>query len=148
MWDWNEYIILATELIPDSFRSLGDEARVRSVVSRAYYGAYNPAREYAISKGLYVLKGLKDRPRHGHIWQSFFQRQCSDDEKEAGRLGDALMEDRHAADYERDLKALAKIGGSAIRRAREIRRLLGLVPTGVASPPSAGPSPSTKAASP
>lgn len=135
MWDWNEYIILATELIPGNFKSPRDEARVRSVVSRAYYGAYNPAREYAIGKGLYVLKGLKDRPRHGQIWQSFFQSQCSDDEKEAGRLGDALMEDRHAADYERDLKALSKIGESAIQRARKIRRLLGIPPTGVAPPP-------------
>jgi len=116
--------------------SLSDEARVRSVVSRAYYGAYNPAREYAISRGLYVLKRPKDRPRHGDIWQSFFQRQCSDDEKEAGRLGDALMEDRHIADYEMNLKALSKIGDSAIRRAREIRRLLGLPPEGVAPPPS------------
>ncbi|HEX7842239.1 MAG TPA: hypothetical protein VF469_32425 [Kofleriaceae bacterium] len=138
MWDWKEYIILATQLVPSSFTLPSDEARVRSVVSRAYYGAYHSAREYAIHNNLYALKGPRDRPKHGDVWQSFFQRQCSDDEKQAGRLGDALMADRHIADYEMNLRALSKVGHSAIQRAHEIRRLLGyppLPPARVAPPP-------------
>lgn len=124
MFDWHEYIRLAESIVPTELKTPADAAKIRSVISRAYYGAFNTAKVYSIKRGLWKPV-KKQRPRHGDIWNSFYTSGATTDEKTAAALGQALEDDRQDADYEANLVVLQKMCESAIVRACQICGLLG-----------------------
>lgn len=58
-FDWNEYLNLAAFLKGDKVTYL-PEAGFRSAISRAYYGAYCYARNFAVAKQSFVVSGTAD----------------------------------------------------------------------------------------
>jgi len=86
-------------------------------VSRAYYAAYNSAKEYAITK---AWTPKKRRIPHGELWDLFQHRERSAEEKEIGATGSGLMDDRHEADYDVEFACAKKACDAALQRADQI----------------------------
>lgn len=90
--------------------SKGDEAKLRSAISRAYYAAFLVARDKAniSSKGTdghsRVIKHYLDKPNDTVV---------------ANWLRD-LKSDREAADYDIDNICTGRIGGKSIKTARKV----------------------------
>lgn len=53
MFDWDDFLSLATDLA----NRRGDEAALRTAVSRAYYATFHAAREYLVRAGIAVNTG-------------------------------------------------------------------------------------------
>ena len=119
--EWRAFVSLARHIKPAACASDLERAAARSVISRAYYGAYHSAWIYVIGKG-YEKRRLRD---HGIVWQRLMSAGRTDDEKAAGALGDSLMDLRHRADYEVSLSDLHRACEGAIDDAKEICRLIG-----------------------
>jgi len=51
MFNWDDYLKLAKDLILPEIQRKSDEACLRTAVSRAYYCVYHKAQKYAIKKG-------------------------------------------------------------------------------------------------
>lgn len=87
-FDWNQYIILANKLIENN----PQEAEIRSAISRAYYGAFIPCRNY---KGY----GKTTKDIHQKVIDDFKK----SDIQEGVSLGnflDSLRSKRNNADYD------------------------------------------------
>lgn len=83
MFDWTGFLTVAEALGGES-----DEAFLRSAISRAYYAAY------ARHNHLLSMR----RPKHLELWTVFIV-DANPDRSAVGVRGQALMHDRHAADY-------------------------------------------------
>jgi len=135
-WNWVEYVHVAGSWVPSTFTTPRDQALVRSIVSRAYYAAFNPAKAYALQKG-WIHPGRK-KIAHGDVWTSFQYRDRTQAERDIGDTGQALMDDRQEADYEISFGCAKKVCDDAIRRANEILTWLKAPP---AQPPKPPPPP-------
>lgn len=99
-----------------------DEAACRSAVSRAYYGAFNLAREFLVTHGLDAISG------HAGVWRAF-QAFDGENRRLVGRELEALYSFRRAADYElssRKIDFNAEVARRCVEKAIEIERLLAL----------------------
>jgi len=109
---WPAYLTLAQELGARS----GDEAALRSAMSRAYYAAYN----LAVVK-LRVLRIPVDEqlPAHEKVWTAFISH--SDMTCHAiGVLGDRLKRSRRNADYEDTIRNMVSETAQALHIARTV----------------------------
>ncbi|WP_338472837.1 hypothetical protein R4Z10_08985 [Niallia sp. XMNu-256] len=94
MFDFNEYIVLAEQLIKNS-----DEASKRSAVSRAYYGALMKARKHLKEKG--KLPDLSGGETHKKIWDALAKLGGKNSKEEnISKRGKRLRTKREQADYE------------------------------------------------
>jgi uncharacterized protein (UPF0332 family) len=117
---WPGYVILA-----DDLTGLGSEAALRSAVSRAYYGAFNPARLWLEAN----VGPLGNRAVHRRVWDAFsVPDQASEDSRvkweAVGRIGEDLRDFRNQADYDEEMPALDLRAPEAVIRAERILTLL------------------------
>jgi hypothetical protein len=103
-FDWSEYLALARFLVSQAGSGCTHEAGYRGVVSKAYYAAFNYARQYATNfLGLVPRTRAEDRSQdHGRLRAHLVQRRRR-------RVADTLhtlRELRNQCDYVDDLAAL------------------------------------------
>jgi uncharacterized protein (UPF0332 family) len=110
-FDWNDYITLARAMRADA-----SEAHYRSAISRAYYGAYNQAKQRFFDDGeTFGYKGES----HAQVW-NYFQKQNDRDYKAIGVFGDRARERRRRADYEDRFPNLDNEVGVSLNAAQEV----------------------------
>jgi hypothetical protein len=117
---WSEYIFLA-----DDLAALDSEAAKRSTVSRAYYGAFNPARRWLEAN----VGPIDNRAVHRHVWDSFHAPvSASEATREKweviGEIGESLRKLRNQADYDDEIPRLDLRAPEAVIRAERILALL------------------------
>lgn len=89
-FDWNEYLVLARNLVDH----ISGEASARASSSRAYYAAFWKARQILEANEVTV-------PRinvHRFVWDAFI-RSWNNEGASIGKLGDTLKSFRVKADY-------------------------------------------------
>ncbi len=115
-FDWWEYLDLAKKLAGWS----GDEAALRSAVSRAYYAAYKSADEAFPGR----LRTREQTSPHLDFWNSLKRGQTAD-EQSLGRFGLRLWGRRCMADYDNDVRVeWQKEAEMALGQAQEVKELL------------------------
>lgn len=95
-FDWSEYLYLAQELTVQTTSASGQEARLRSAISRAYYATFCKARNHLRDR---EQRGL---PGGGQIhWYVInqFKYSSGKEHKKIGHILDRLRIDRNKADY-------------------------------------------------
>jgi uncharacterized protein (UPF0332 family) len=92
-FDWGHYLDLAQEIFDDYDKA--DDAAMRSVVSRAYYAAFNLALALLNSKDI-TFSPTKNS--HEEVWKAFTEGPNSV-WKTVGKTGDKLRWKRNDADY-------------------------------------------------
>jgi len=117
---WPEYVALA-----DDLATRGSAAAQRSAVSRAYYGAFNPARRWLEAR----VGPIGTRAVHQRVWDAFSAPGLADESTRArweviGEIGERLRSLRNQADYDDDLPDLALRAPEAVIGARRILALL------------------------
>ncbi len=91
MFEWADYLQVARNLA----REGGDEAALRSAISRAYYAALGMAYGRLPRYGWQRSPG----PIHHHVWRTYRRTENSDC-RLIGELGFVLREQRVRADYQ------------------------------------------------
>jgi uncharacterized protein (UPF0332 family) len=89
-FEWEDYLVLAEDLSTDN-----DEAALRSAVSRAYYAAFNIARDFLSINGFVVSENKASV--HHEVWNEYERR--GDTWATVYKYGDALKKQRRDADY-------------------------------------------------
>jgi uncharacterized protein (UPF0332 family) len=110
-FDWRGYLRVAEKLSND-----GDEAYLRTSVSRAYYFAYHLALAKAESLGFQARTR-----KHTLLWE-FFETDAAF--PHVSRLGQQMRDRRHRADYE---ASFVRIGEEAVATVDDARRLAELL---------------------
>jgi hypothetical protein len=117
---WREYIVLAEGLAAQD-----SEASKRSAVSRAYYGAFNPAHHWLESH-----VGRIDRwATHKQVWDAFRSPDLASPGtlpkwEEVGQIGDSLRTLRNEADYDESMPGLDRHAPRSVADAERILSLL------------------------
>lgn len=93
-FDWKDYYHLAKSLSND----VGDEASIRSAISRYYYSAFCSARYYLVEVK-HEEHLLDIRGAHTKVY-SFLQKSDDLNENELGEILETLFEKRNCADYD------------------------------------------------
>ena len=111
-FDWEEYLNLARFLLNQAGTGCTTEAACRGAVSKAYYAAFNYARNYATDYLGFVSRSRPDdrAQDHGRLRAHFRQRR----RQRVGDLLGKLREWRDECDYLDDLMAV-----SPLRRATD-----------------------------
>jgi hypothetical protein len=117
---WPAYILLA-----DVLAGHDSEAAKRSAVSRAYYGAFNPARRWLEAN----VGPIDRRATHRQVWDAFRKPHLASEEsrnlwERVGELGDYLRTLRNQADYDDEMPDLARHAAEAVAGAERILTLL------------------------
>ena len=113
-FDWTGYLDLARELAS----ATGQEARLRTAISRAYYAAFHQARIHLEREGVAMHHNGSD---HGRVKRAF----RDNPDPTRGWIGatlERLLEDRNQSDYD-DWVAdgwLAKAAEAAVEDAAEV----------------------------
>lgn len=120
MFEWAEYLRVARDLA----REAGDEASLRSAISRAYYAALGTAHGRLLQHGWRRPLG----PLHHHVWRAYRRADNSACQR-IGELGFLLREQRVRADYQIPFPGdIAIRAADALARADEL--LIGLTEIG------------------
>jgi uncharacterized protein (UPF0332 family) len=134
MFNWQEYHILASNLLAQADNSEQKEAVLRSAVSRAYYAAFHAASDYLKASGMYPSTSGNNAPgesSHKRVVDTFKKNVSNPTLGKIGRLLGRLKNDRQWADYNpwdhagvgaefKDSEAIAE----KIKNAEEIIRLI------------------------
>jgi uncharacterized protein (UPF0332 family) len=121
-FDWEEFLILAHELVGKSTRSAHEDAKMRSAISRAYYAAFNRAKSYLIDKD-YDRSIPTDGRAHEEVKNKFLNH---DDERRQ-RIGtnlERILKDRKRADYNNTFQNLPVQVSLVLKQARQVIELL------------------------
>lgn len=95
MWSWRHFVWLAERLEPQDVKNDYDVAKLRSMISRAYYAVYHITQEY-----MYVTHKIVKTNKHHEYWESLRDNKAlSTDEHEVARQGLSLRTMRNFADY-------------------------------------------------
>ena len=118
--NWRHYLALARGLAGQRF-----EASQRSAVSRAYYGAFNPARRWLEAN----VGPVGNRATHKRVWDAFSAPALATEDTRVkwevvGEIGELLRGLRNQADYDEEMPDLARRAPEAVVRARRILTLL------------------------
>lgn len=98
-FDWGEYDTLAKELA-----GRGDEASLRTAISRIYYSIFHQARTYLLEEQ--VPLSTSDSS-HKIVWNKYrnMGRSC----RAVGVNGDRLFDNRKRADYDNEVKDVGNL---------------------------------------
>lgn len=109
--------------------SASDEPRLRTAVSRAYYGAFHQARELLRDAGVHVPSSEQV---HRRVFQ-VFSNAGHPSTREAGKLLDSLKAARNVADYDLESTAFQAADGTrlTIDSAKRVVELIHDCRTGV-----------------
>ncbi len=113
-FDWRNFLDLAKELSTHSATDPLQEARERSAVSRAYYGAFCWARDYARESTGFQPTG--DADDHTLLRQHF---EKSGQTQLASRLN-RLRQWRNLCDYKDEVRNLKSLAQMAIVQAQKV----------------------------
>jgi uncharacterized protein (UPF0332 family) len=116
MFDWQDFLRVAEDLA-----ARGDEAALRSAISRAYYAAFCSARNY-----LRDVQGRtipKTGAAHRIVWDEF-EAGSDNSRRQVATLGVRLRRSRNRADYDDELARVADIANDAIHNANNVLDLL------------------------
>ena len=112
-FDWSQYLVLAEEIAEQP----GNEAALRSAVSRAYYAAFCLAREHLLNTNkLFGSKPRRPRLSHQTVWLTYGR----DVDRRIGVDGNRLRELRNLVDYEDMVPNLDNAVRSALSTSRRI----------------------------
>lgn len=109
---WADYLTLAATLAAN----IGDEASLRSAISRAYYAAYNLAVDRAGAHGVSIVRVPGTGP-HEACWMAY---QTVPTVVRIGVTGDRLKVLRHKADYRQVTLNWAKEAATAVAEAQTL----------------------------
>ena len=116
-FDWSEYLIVAADLSAGREPTASEQARGRAAVSRAYYAAFCPARDFLVDRGE-LSPARADEPRlHATVMERF--RLSTDGRRR--KIGNWLRDMRDArnrCDYEAEVPNLAGLVTATLRDAR------------------------------
>lgn len=107
MFNWADFLTLATTLVANG----GDEAALRSAVSRSYYANYNSALARLITEGQMERTDPTQPGKHKFVWDLYrtsFDRRRS----QIGIDGDRLRKSRQDSDYNNN-STVTQTGASA-----------------------------------
>lgn len=96
MFDWHEYLRLASELAGHPIAPANEEARLRSAISRAYYAAFCKCRNYLQMQGYQLYRESLAHTQVRNLFKQSQDRRL----KQVGHHLDRLRSDRNMADYE------------------------------------------------
>ncbi|MFZ3073879.1 MAG: hypothetical protein WA093_01985 [Minisyncoccales bacterium] len=100
MFDWNNYLVLAENLLSPKDDGTYDEACLRTAVSRAYYAVFHCARDFAINKNNILLQDIKLQKHTEHTsLQEFFSGDTDLRYKQIGADLSRLHKKRVDCDY-------------------------------------------------
>jgi len=116
-FNWEGYVSLAEDLASST-----DEARLRSCISRAYYGVFCIARN---AKGYKDYKSKKGESIHWTVIQSY-KTSSQIKEQDIGRILDKLRRSRNDADYKEDKPINSGLAQRAIHSAKQILASMGI----------------------
>ena len=139
-FDWTEYLVLARFLLGQAGNGCDQEAGCRTVVSRAYYAAYNHARLYATAYlGFVPRTRLEERSQdHGRLRDHLRRRRRS----QVAVYLEELRGWRNECDYQDDIPPGVDITRRAVQAVASAAYVIsGLKPPapGPAAPPHGGP---------
>ena len=110
-FDWTEYARLAGEL-----RTRGDEASLRTAISRAYYSVYHQARDYLLAEGIQLSKYDSS---HKVVWNGYTRiggTSC----RAVGLNGERLNDNRTRADYDDEVRNIESLVEETLSVAEKI----------------------------
>lgn len=118
-FDWTLYLGVAKALASQA----GDEAALRSAISRAYYAAFGLAAARARTEGGAVPRTGE---AHAEVWKHF---ESANDQyrRKIGQDGKRLRWRRRQADYDEAVRISTGDVTDSIRRADSIIRFIGLL---------------------
>jgi uncharacterized protein (UPF0332 family) len=122
-FDWNQYLTLANKLALSS----GDEASLRSAISRAYYCAFNLALAKAKING-YRPKSDETGGTHELLWQLYGRNNTDGICKQLALLGPRMKFRRVRADYHDEIRRLRDEVTDALLDAQKCVTLLAELP--------------------
>ena len=129
-FDWKDFIALAETLYHQANHLGQEEACLRSAISRAYYGAYGLAREVARRKGV----PLSGTPQDHAVVTRHFRRAPEPLLRKVGLELGRLRRMRNQADYDEHFPRVEKETLLALKRARQIQKVLSRPEQGETSP--------------
>nr|QNO49446.1 hypothetical protein OCBBGKCP_00003 [Methanosarcinales archaeon ANME-2c ERB4] len=121
-FDWSEYLKLAQELAGDDVSSPGEEAKLRSSVSRAYYAAFCKARNHLrdIDEHKKILSEIPPKV-NVHIYvRNQFKNNTDESYKKIGGDLDRLRLFRNAADYDDFVSGLESTTVMSLKLTRSV----------------------------
>lgn len=98
-FDWTEYARLAEDL-----RTRGDEASLRTAISRAYYSVYHQARDYLLAEGIQLSRTDSS---HKVVWNGY--KVIGGSCRAVGVNGDRLNDNRTQADYDNEVRNIESL---------------------------------------
>jgi len=107
MFDWQEYYLLARELLSQADSSPHKEAMLRSAVSRAYYAAFHRACDYLREVNEYPTRQQFEgsrRETHRFLISIFTNNPDYPERDKIGQMLDSLKDLRHKADYAKSVE--------------------------------------------
>jgi len=110
-FNWADYGRLAEEL-----RTRGDEASLRTAISRAYYSVFHEARDYLLAEGFPLSTSDSS---HKVVWNGY--RNLGGSCRAVGVNGDRLHSNRRQADYDDSLGDIDVLVEETLRVAEHIR---------------------------
>jgi uncharacterized protein (UPF0332 family) len=120
-FDWSHYLRLADGLSQQPEAVGPEEASYRAAISRAYYGAFCAARNYARDHdGTVVTSSVGD---HLNII-NHFRRSSEKSRKKIGIMLDTLRDRRNKADYSDVLAGVAGEAHVSVMEAQDIFKVL------------------------
>lgn len=126
-FDWRQYLNVARELMEIATRPSNQEARLRAGISRAYYAAFNQARNYLAS--VYYIRWNPDDRNGSHQFVIDQFRQHPDPIfKEIGAHLHRMRVQRVKADYREKFIDLRDEARRQIHAAEYILELLDTLP--------------------
>lgn len=131
MFNWKEYLELAEQLETTPIGAVSDEARLRTVVSRAYYSAFHGAKGFAEKKDRQLFENIKGEVAQGQDGKprrmgsheaviEFLKRDLDNNIKDAGLQLDSLKDNRKSCDYHDSVKNINTLAPKAIFEAKSI----------------------------
>lgn len=117
-FDWREYLKLA-----ETLKQSGEEAALRTALSRTYYWVYHLSRSYA-DENSYSEKTAPGRGSHRRLW-NWCKAQNDPQLRQLGVYGDRMRDLRNKADYNSGpIDDLGEAVNRQLLRARECEDLV------------------------
>lgn len=131
-FNWEKFINLAEDLNNQNNQGPLDEARIRTIISRSYYGVFKQVEDFLKSSGIQLPKEIPD-PRdpskkrklgsHERVIQ-YLVRHHDRQIKDFGTRLDSLREKRKKADYHAIPRIQKDEGELTLEIAQELNRII------------------------
>lgn len=131
-FEWADYLALAKTLKTNAKdQNFLREAQLRSAISRAYYSAFNTAKDYLISLGIRFNGSAEVHRDVQNKFENLSQSERDGTKRlnlvEISNALGVLRSSRNKADYEKTVSGIDKKGEAAVIRAEKVYNLIGLL---------------------